>query len=135
MIIDFCKIWKYKKHRSKRKYKILKVIKYLLLLLCCFYLVAKSCLTLCDPMDSSLPGSSVCGFPRREYWRVLPFSFPEDLPGPGVEPMFPAWQAGSLPLNHLGSSKYLLVSPYLLFCLFFYIRGCYNLNAWLKQFF
>ena len=27
---------------------------------CCF-LVAKSCLTLCDPMDGSLPGSSVHG--------------------------------------------------------------------------
>ena len=28
---------------------------------CCCCLVAKSCLTLCDPMDYSLPGSSVHG--------------------------------------------------------------------------
>ena len=28
---------------------------------CCYYLVTKSCPTLCDPMDYSLPGSSVHG--------------------------------------------------------------------------
>ena len=32
---------------------------------------AKSCLTLCDPLDHSLPGSSLSmGFSRQEYWRV-----------------------------------------------------------------
>ena len=30
----------------------------------------QSCLTLCDPMDCSLPGSSVHGFSRQGYWRV-----------------------------------------------------------------
>ena len=34
--------------------------------------VAQSCLTLCDPMDCSPPGSSVMGFPRQEYWSGLP---------------------------------------------------------------
>ena len=29
--------------------------------------VAQSCPTLCDPMDCSLPGSSM-GFSRQEYW-------------------------------------------------------------------
>ena len=43
------------------------------------------------------------GFPRQEYWRELPFPSPGDLPEPGMELMSPAWQAGSLPLNHLGS--------------------------------
>ena len=28
----------------------------------------QSCTTLCDPMDCSLPGSSVMGFLRQEYW-------------------------------------------------------------------
>ena len=28
---------------------------------CCYYLVSKSCPTLCDPMDLRLPGSSVHG--------------------------------------------------------------------------
>ena len=38
--------------------------------------VAQSCLTLCDPMDSSLhqdPPSM--GFSRQEYWSGLPFPF------------------------------------------------------------
>ena len=31
---------------------------------------------LCDPMDYSLPGSSVHGFSRQEYWSGLPFHSP-----------------------------------------------------------
>ena len=30
------------------------------------------------------------GFSRQEYWRVLPFPSPGDLPNPGIEPMSPA---------------------------------------------
>ena len=35
-------------------------------------------------------------FSRPEYWRRLPFSSPEDLPNPGIEPRSPALQADSL---------------------------------------
>ena len=38
--------------------------------------VAQSCLTLSDSMDCSLPGSSVHGFSRQEYWSGLPFPSP-----------------------------------------------------------
>ena len=34
--------------------------------------VAQSCPTLCDPMDCSLPGSSIHGFSRQEYWSGFP---------------------------------------------------------------
>ena len=30
------------------------------------------------------------GFPRKEYWSELPFPFPEDCLGPGIEPTSPA---------------------------------------------
>ena len=33
----------------------------------------QSCLTLCDPMDSSLPGSLSTVFSRQEHWSGLPF--------------------------------------------------------------
>ena len=49
-----------------------------------------SCLTLCDPMDYSPPGSSVMGFSKQEYWSGLPFPSPRDLPDPGMEPVPPA---------------------------------------------
>ena len=42
-------------------------------------------------------------FPRQQYWSALPFPSPEDLPQPGIEHVFPAWQVGSLPLSHQGS--------------------------------
>ena len=35
-------------------------------------------------------------FPRQEYWSVLPFSSPEDLPNPGIEPRSPALQMDAL---------------------------------------
>ena len=34
--------------------------------------VAQSCPTLSDPMDWSLPGSSIHGFSRQEYWSGVP---------------------------------------------------------------
>ena len=37
---------------------------------------AQSCLTLCDPMDSSPPGSSVHGIPKQKYWSGMPFPIP-----------------------------------------------------------
>ena len=47
-------------------------------------LVAKSCPTLCDPMDCSLLGSSVHGIPRKRIleWVAIPFS--RDLPDPEI---------------------------------------------------
>ena len=70
-------------------------------------LVAKSCPTLCDPMDCNLPGSSVMGFPRQEYWSGLPFPSLRDLPDPGIEPSSPALASGFLPPSHLGSPLFL----------------------------
>ena len=46
---------------------------------------AQSCLTLCNPMKCSPPGSSVCGIPRQEYWSALLFPTRGDLPDPGTE--------------------------------------------------
>ena len=45
------------------------------------------CLTLCDPMDCSPPGSSVHGIFRQEYWSGLPFPSQGYLPDPGIEPV------------------------------------------------
>ena len=49
-------------------------------------LVAQSCLTFCDPMDCSPPGSSVHGIlqARTLEWVAIPP--PGDLPDPGIQP-------------------------------------------------
>ena len=89
----------------------------------CACFITKMCLTLCDPVDYSLPvyTSLLCvlscfshvrlsvtswtvarqaalsmGFSRQEYWSGLPFPSPGDLPDPGIEPGTPALQADSL---------------------------------------
>ena len=36
----------------------------------------QSCPTLSDPMDSSLPGFSILGFSRQEYWSGVPLPSP-----------------------------------------------------------
>ena len=46
-------------------------------------------------------------FSRQEYWSMLTFPSPVDLPNPGIERLSLAWQADSLPLTHLGSSTIL----------------------------
>ena len=66
----------------------------------------QSCLTLCDPMDYSLPGSSVHEILQSRLWSGLPCSPPGDLPDPGIEPVSPALQAYSLPLSHCGSPSH-----------------------------
>ena len=64
---------------------------------CVCVLVAQLCLTLCAPMNYSLPGSSLSmEFPRQKYWNGLPFPSPGDLPDPGIEPGSPALQANFL---------------------------------------
>ena len=48
-------------------------------------MVAKSCPTLCDPVECSLPGSSVHGILQARILVWVPFLSPRDLPNPGVE--------------------------------------------------
>ena len=59
--------------------------------------VTRSCLTLCDPMDCSLPGSSVHGISQARILEWTAISFSRDLPNPGVQLRSPALQADSLP--------------------------------------
>ena len=72
------------------------------------------CVLSCTVMSDSLwlPWTSACqtplsvGFSRKKYWSGLPFPTQGDLPDSGIEPVSPvssAWQAGSLPLSHLGN--------------------------------
>ena len=49
--------------------------------------VAQMCLTLCDPMDCSPPGSSIYGILQA---RIVPFPSPGDLPNPGIKQTSPA---------------------------------------------
>ena len=53
---------------------------------CC--LVARLCLTLCNPIDYGNLKS--LRFSRQEYWSGLPFLSPVDLPVPRIEPVSPA---------------------------------------------
>ena len=44
------------------------------------------CPALCDPMDCTLPDSSVHEVLQPRIWNGLPFPSPGGLPDPGIEP-------------------------------------------------
>ena len=49
---------------------------------CSYCSVAQSCPTLCDPMDTGARQAPLSmGFPRPEYWSVLPFPSPSECVG------------------------------------------------------
>jgi len=56
-------------------------------------------------MDYSLPGFTVAGFPRQEYWSGLPFPPPGDLLDPGIEPVSPASSGRFFPTRPPGKPK------------------------------
>ena len=78
-------------------------------------LVAHSCLTLWDPIESQAPLSM--GFSRQEYWSGQPFPSPGDLPNPGIKPGSPALQADSLPSEPPGN-------------FLFYQSICHSFKKW-----
>ena len=59
--------------------------------------VTQSFSTLCNPMDCSLPGSSIHGILQARIVEWVPFPSPGDLPNPGIKPGPPVLQADSLP--------------------------------------
>ena len=70
-------------------------------------MLTKSCRTLATPWTEAHQAPLSMGFPRQEYWNGLPFASPEDLPDPGIEPVFPvssALQADSSPAESSGKS-------------------------------
>ena len=68
-------------------------------------LVAQSCLTLCDSMNCSPPGSSVHGIFQARILKWVLFPSPGDLPDPWNEPGSPALQVDSLPSEPPGNSN------------------------------
>ena len=67
--------------------------------------VAQSCLTLCYPMDYSLPGFSVHGIFQVRVAEWVAFPSPGDLPNPGIKPRSPALQADALPSEPPGNDE------------------------------
>ena len=76
---------------------------------CC--LVTKSCLTLCDPMDCSLPGSSSMEFPRQEHWEWIAISSSRGSSQPRdrihVSCVSCIGRQTLLPLRHLGRPRFI----------------------------
>ena len=82
---------------------------------CCSCLVLKSYLTLWNPMDCSMPGSSVHGILQQESWSGLLSPSARDLSELGIKPVSPALQVGSLPLVPCSGGHILPWNSFLLY--------------------
>ena len=67
------------------------LIQWQILIICCCS-VAKSCPTLCNSMNHSLPGSSVHGISQIRILEWVAISFSRGSSRPGMEPTSPALQ-------------------------------------------
>ena len=65
------------------------------------FLATQSCPIPCDPIDYSLPGSSVHGILQARILEWVAMQ-PGDLPNPGIKPRSPTLQADSLPSEPQG---------------------------------
>ena len=72
---------------------------------CVLCLVAQLCLTLCNPVAYSPPGSSIRGILQARIleWVAMPSS--RDLPSPGIKPRSLALQVDSLPSEPPGKPR------------------------------
>ena len=103
----------------------------------CCYSVPKSCLTLCDSVDCSPPGSSVHGIPQARIleWVAMPSSKGSSLTqGLNLRLLcLLYWQVDSLPLSHQGSLRiyiHMFIHIHLYACLYihlFYVSICLSL--------
>ena len=73
---------------STLDHKVLDSIQFMKSIIClCMHAKSlQSCLTLCDPINRSPPGSSVRGVLQARIWSGLPCPPPGDLSNPGIEP-------------------------------------------------
>ena len=71
--------------------------------------VARSCLTLCDPMSYA-----VYGILQARILEWVAFPSPGDLPNPGIKPRSPAMQVDSLPAEPPGKPDSCYLAPILL---------------------
>ena len=82
------------------------------IILCVHAKSLQLCLTLCDPMYCTPPGSSVHGILQARILEGVAMPSSRDLPHPGIElesPAAPVLQADSLSLSHRESSQIILV--------------------------
>ena len=84
-------------------------------------IVAQSCPTLSDPVDCSLPSSSVHGILQARILDWVAISFSRGTSDPGIEPGSPALQADSLPFEPPGKpSNFKIICFLFLVVLYFH---------------
>ena len=97
-------------------------------------LVTKSCPTLCNPMDCSLPGPSVHGILQVRVLERVVMTSSKGFLDPGIKPASPALQADSLPLSHQGNIHiymYVYIYIYIYIHMYIHIYICIHIYTYI----
>jgi len=90
----------------------------------CVCMHTQSYLTLCNPMDWSLPGSSVHGFFQERILEWIAISFSRELPDPGIKlvtPVSPPLAGGFFTSWAIRGSPWCFKSDFLFFLFLFHL--------------
>ena len=99
----------------------------------CCCLATRSCTTVYGSMDCSLP-DLLMRYPKQEYWSVLPFPSPRDLPDLGIESISPALAGRFFTIEPLGKPcSYIYVCVYTYICMCCAVRSCPVVSNSLSQ--
>ena len=88
----------------------------------------QSCLTLCDPWTVAHQAPPSMGFSRQEYWSVLPFPSPGDLPNPGIKPASPTSLALAGRFFTTGATRKVLYRN-----VYYIIKSCHMLALMMRS--
>ena len=97
--------------KLKEKYRDSPYFSWLYTYICCC-LASKMCLTLCNPMNYSLPGLCPWDFPGKNTGEGCHFLLQGIFLTPGSNLHLLPWKMDYLPLSHLGSSPHKHSIPY-----------------------
>ena len=105
-----CLFWKGTKSKMEMMYVAVNISHSSLECVCVLVLAAQSYLTLCDPLDCSLPGyihgQRSMEFSKQEYQSGLPFPSPGIFPTQGLNPDLPHCRQILYHLSHQGSPSW-----------------------------
>ena len=108
---------------------------FFLSILLCVCVNCSKYLTLCNPMDCSLPCLPVHGILQARILEWVAISFSRGLPNPGIKPKSPALQAVALPSEPLGkpfySTNHLLINYAICYLFVYYLVSAspfYNMD-------
>ena len=94
----------------------------------CVYMRTQSCLTLCNPVDCSPPGSSVHGISLARILEWIAISFSRDLPNPEIDQTCTFCLAGGFFATEPPGTVFMCVHIHMYAHIYFFVCVCVGIS-------